>query len=739
MPGNSTSRIGNHTAWLASLAKKYRLTPPATKALRQNIHIAGELISPRPWLRKLGENHLQDAGLHIIKQKGIEVIDKIIVPEEKIAAPEEPAASANIQWDLFNEFDHGLREELVSQEVRAKTEIKAEDYLKQLGMGLEEREGKRYITHPLFKEDLEFRGFQIEDVFIATTGNTLMIQETGMGKTNIAFLVAAHFLSQDPNAKIYISAPTIGLTDQHVKVARETFKDEIVINELTGGTHPKKRGEIWEKSSIIIGTPQTLAEELKKDKDLFQGGIDLREASFLVLDEAHKVVSKEDKYAYQEIVERYKKDNPAGLLLGICPTVDEQRMTDIRTKMGLDNIVRRTKKDPGVRESFHEITRQSVYIEALDTRALEDMFWAIMTEAFDRLRGIIYDAEQNRFEIISNRIGRGPGGYLPGIQDKINQYRSFLLESNIEITGRKGSQCYQLMHSLKKHLYQRLKYADFESIGKMLDHDIGAARKKDHKQKGKLLRRLKADWAMIGEVRHALQLARLDYIEELGKYLEKIKKHSHRKISYKWLSEDSRFENALSLLRKVDRLNKLREQDELSAAEEKELSLLQAHGTVQGLSGDPRTDKLLEILPEFKDKRVMIFVEYTDTAQKILEKIQALNDPEIKAGVFIGTRRMSRKKQKEALNKFREGEFNVLILTSAGEEGLDFKDAVVINFQAISRKKSRIQRRGRTGRREPGLEITLKTEGYEEKIDFIGAAREKSTDRSLKKLSKTDT
>ncbi|MEE8638376.1 MAG: helicase-related protein, partial [Candidatus Margulisiibacteriota bacterium] len=503
--------------------------------------------------------------------------------------------------------------------------------------------------------------------------------------------------------------------------------------------HPKKRGEIWEKSSIIIGTPQTLAEELKKDKDLFQGGIDLRDVSFVALDEAHKVVSKEDKYAYQKIVEKYKKDNPAGLLLGICPTLDEQRMTDIRTKMGLDNIVRRTKKDPGVRESFHEITRRSVYINALDTKPLEDIFWAIMTEAFDRLRGIIYDSEQNRFEIISNRIGIGPGGYLPGIQEKINQYRSFLLESNIEITGRKGSQCYQLMHSLKKHLYQYLKYADFERIGKMLDHDIGAARKKDHKQKGKFLRRLKADWAMIGEVRHALQLARLDYIEELGKYLERIKNNSHRMVSYKWLSEDSRFENALGLLGKVDQLNRLRAKEKLSATEEVKLRRLEASETIQGLSGDPRTEKLLEILPEHKDKRIMVYVEYKYTAEKILKRIQALNDPEIKAAKFIGKKGMSQKKQKEVLAKFREGEFNVLILTSAGEEGLDFKDAVVINFQAISRKKSRIQRRGRTGRREPGLEITLKTKGYEEKIDFIGAAREKSTDRSLKKLSKTDT
>ncbi|MEE8638515.1 MAG: DEAD/DEAH box helicase, partial [Candidatus Margulisiibacteriota bacterium] len=224
MPGNSTSRIGKHTAWFTSLAKRYRLTPPATEALRQNIHIAGELISPKPWLRKLGENHLQDAGLHIIKQEGIAVIDKIIVPEGEITAPErEPAPSAKIQGDLFGEFDHQLREELRSQQVRARTEIKAEDYLRQLGMGLVEREGKKYITHPLFEKALEFRGFQIEDVFIATTGNTLMIQETGMGKTNIAFLVAANVLSQNPNAKVYISAPTIGLTDQHVKIARETF------------------------------------------------------------------------------------------------------------------------------------------------------------------------------------------------------------------------------------------------------------------------------------------------------------------------------------------------------------------------------------------------------------------------------------------------------------------------------------------------------------------------------------
>ena len=64
---------------------------------------------------------------------------------------------------------------------------------------------------------------------------------------------------------------------------------------------------------------------------------------------------------------------------------------------------------------------------------------------------------------------------------------------------------------------------------------------------------------------------------------------------------------------------------------------------------------------------------------------------------------MSQKEQKQMLDDFRAGLFNVLVATSIGEEGLDIPRVdLVIFFEPIPSAIRSIQRRGRTGRQEKG-------------------------------------
>ena len=68
-----------------------------------------------------------------------------------------------------------------------------------------------------------------------------------------------------------------------------------------------------------------------------------------------------------------------------------------------------------------------------------------------------------------------------------------------------------------------------------------------------------------------------------------------------------------------------------------------------------------------------------------------------------GDKGMTQKQQKEILNRFREGEFNILVATSVGEEGLDIPSTdIVIFYEPVSSAIRLIQRRGRTGRNRPG-------------------------------------
>lgn len=94
--------------------------------------------------------------------------------------------------------------------------------------------------------------------------------------------------------------------------------------------------------------------------------------------------------------------------------------------------------------------------------------------------------------------------------------------------------------------------------------------------------------------------------------------------------------------------------------------------------------------------------------------------PGVKPVPFVGQSKgkegngLRQKDQLAILNKFRNGEVNVLVATSIGEEGLDIGevDLVVCFDVQISPIKS-IQRIGRTGRKRDGRVVTLAMEGME--------------------------
>src|SRR3989344_1353377 len=93
----------------------------------------------------------------------------------------------------------------------------------------------------------------------ATAKNTLVVLPTGLGKTNIFLMLAAHRLRLYPHSKILLMGPTRPLIDQYHEVFRKYFKiEEEKMAVLTGMVAPEKRIELWKKASIIFSTPQGL-------------------------------------------------------------------------------------------------------------------------------------------------------------------------------------------------------------------------------------------------------------------------------------------------------------------------------------------------------------------------------------------------------------------------------------------------------------------------------------------------
>ncbi len=138
----------------------------------------------------------------------------------------------------------------------------------------------------------------------------------------------------------------------------------------------------------------------------------------------------------------------------------------------------------------------------------------------------------------------------------------------------------------------------------------------------------------------------------------------------------------------------------------------------------PKLEKIRELLEEkiSGDKKAIVFTQYVTTTKKIFEKVES---EKIKPVVFIGQRKgFSQKKQMEILEKFREGEHNVLCATCVAEEGLDIpKVDLVIFYEPIPSEIRAIQRRGRTGRSRAGEIYVLIAKGTIDEAYFWSAKR----------------
>ncbi len=135
------------------------------------------------------------------------------------------------------------------------------------------------------------------------------------------------------------------------------------------------------------------------------------------------------------------------------------------------------------------------------------------------------------------------------------------------------------------------------------------------------------------------------------------------------------------------------------------------------------THPKLEVLSSFVERevaknpliKIIIFSQYRDTVNTIAEKLKQI--PGIKPEIFVGQAKkkdigLSQKQQLELLEKFKNNDFNVLVSSSVGEEGLDIPAVEhVIFYEPVPSAIRHIQRRGRTGRLDKGNVLVLCAKG----------------------------
>ncbi len=165
----------------------------------------------------------------------------------------------------------------------------------------------------------------------------------------------------------------------------------------------------------------------------------------------------------------------------------------------------------------------------------------------------------------------------------------------------------------------------------------------------------------------------------------------------------------------------------------------------------PKIEKLREIIKEEISKnenaKIIVFTQFRDTAANLSKKINSIE--KIKSETFVGqtkkkssafkkeyTTGLNQKEQKQIIEKFSEGEINVLIATSIAEEGLDIPEVnAVIFYEPIPSAIRKIQRAGRTARLNKGKLIILITKDTrDETFYYISRSREKKMHSSIKEI-----
>jgi ERCC4-related helicase len=188
-------------------------------------------------------------------------------------------------------------------------------------------------------KDFTPRNYQTEISQTATVNNTLVVLPTGTGKTKIAVLTAIARLNSKIPSNILVLTPTKPLSAQiQQEFIANTSIPEEEIALLTGTVTPNQRQALWEQSTIIVATPQTI------QKDLENSRISLSSTSLLVVDECHR---SRDNFANTKVTSSYLEQSkfPRILALTASPGGTKTKIEEIKTNLNIEAVEIRTEED----------------------------------------------------------------------------------------------------------------------------------------------------------------------------------------------------------------------------------------------------------------------------------------------------------------------------------------------------------------------------------------------------------
>ena len=226
--------------------------------------------------------------------------------------------------------------------------------------------------------------------------------------------------------------------------------------------------------------------------------------------------------------------------------------------------------------------------------------------------------------------------------------------------------------------------------------------------------------ASLMKASHALELMETQGIHALNSYFDRMQeqlKDSKAPRALKSLFKDENMLNAIKLAR-----------------------IMEAKGFNHPKIEEVRKLVLDSIKVNEKTK-VLIFTQYRDNASSIVKALKEIEGVRVMRFVGQATRGekdvgLTQKEQGTLLQGFKSGEFNVMVCTSVGEEGLDLPSVdLVVFYEAVPSEIRAIQRKGRTGRHSKGRVVILIAKGTrDEAYYYTGLSKERKMIKTIYNL-----
>jgi len=190
----------------------------------------------------------------------------------------------------------------------------------------------------------------------AVNANTLVVLPTGLGKTHIAAMLAAH-RAEKLKGKVLFMAPTRPLVEQHCTTWKESFKlSEDNFKVFTGHLLPEKRENEYKDADFIFATPQVIQNDLITKK------LSLKDFVLVIFDEAHRAIGE---YPYPFIAKKYVEagEKPRILALTASPGSERSKIEEICNALFIEKVEARDRDDSEVKQYVKQRIFKHVEVE----------------------------------------------------------------------------------------------------------------------------------------------------------------------------------------------------------------------------------------------------------------------------------------------------------------------------------------------------------------------------------------